>query len=386
MRRWSAHRFRQQALANGLSSESASEAWAIVDRLQNAGLPPALTLRHLAALSGSKYGLLRRLVSRRGVRSQYRSFRITKRSGGVRRIYVAKAGLASFHRWTHDNILMSQSVHPRAFAYKRKTTIVDCASEHCGARWLVKFDVENFFESFDEISVYRLFQDMGYTPLLSFELSRILTVPRDYLTRKSMRTRERDGDTTYPRTPTGHIIKEYSFDERGVLGQGLCTSPVVSNLLCAKIDAELDRIAVERGFVYTRYADDITFSTDRKRLPRKEIKALRLEVLAVLHARGLGENKKKFSVAGPGARRIVLGLLVDGERPRVSRATRARIDGHLHWLEKNGPAAHATARGFRSIDGLREHLHGLLAHIKQVDERLYEQYSVRASQIKWPPM
>lgn len=97
------------------------------------------------------------------------------------------------------------------------------------------------------------------------------------------------------------------------------------------------------------------------------------------------ENRAKFSVAGPGARRIVLGLLVDGQVPRLSRAARSRVEGHLKHPERSAPSGHALARGFRSVDGLKEHVLGLLAYVKQVDVPLYERYRQRFDEVEWPP-
>src|SRR5207302_1692057 len=50
------------------------------------------------------------------------------------------------------------------------------------------------------------------------------------------------------------------------LPQGAPTSPVVSNMVCVSLDSGLRHLAEEHACTYTRYADDITFSTTRRRL------------------------------------------------------------------------------------------------------------------------
>ncbi|MFM7372884.1 MAG: reverse transcriptase domain-containing protein, partial [Sphaerospermopsis kisseleviana] len=47
----------------------------------------------------------------------------------------------------------------------------------------------------------------------------------------------------------------------GKLPQGAPTSPIISNIVCAKLDSELRLLAKQNKCFYTRYADDITFST-----------------------------------------------------------------------------------------------------------------------------
>ena len=45
-------------------------------------------------------------------------------------------------RWILHNILEARAPHSSSFAYRRGMSIVDCASAHIGARWLVKLDID----------------------------------------------------------------------------------------------------------------------------------------------------------------------------------------------------------------------------------------------------
>ena len=54
-----------------------------------------------------------------------------------------------------------------------RSRIRDAAEQHRNARWLVKMDVMNFFESILEPKVYEVFRSFGYQPLMAFELTRL---------------------------------------------------------------------------------------------------------------------------------------------------------------------------------------------------------------------
>ncbi|MGX6608609.1 hypothetical protein ACWKSP_41845 [Micromonosporaceae bacterium Da 78-11] len=82
---------------------------------------------------------------------------------------------------------------------------------------------------------------------------------------------------------------------------------------------------------------------------------------------GFAVHDKKTRLTPPGARRIVLGLLVDGDRVRLPKKTRTRITTHIHAAEKFGLREHQIARGFTSALGLARHIDGLLAFASDID-------------------
>ncbi|MPN50798.1 hypothetical protein SDC9_198437 [bioreactor metagenome] len=151
---------------------------------------------------------------------------------------------------------------------------------------------------------------MGYKKLLAFELANLCTtidIPKKYLKYLPKRI--------LPQNSPPYAI---NHDMLGVLAQGAPTSPMLSNLIAKKLDDDLYCWAQKNGFVYTRYADDLIFSTTL--LPSsKSISALRNEIVYLIKKNNFIENKKKFHVAGPGSRKRVLGLLVDGNSPRISK-------------------------------------------------------------------
>jgi RNA-directed DNA polymerase len=155
----------------------------------------------------------------------------------------------------------------------------------------------------------------------------------------------------------------------GVLPQGAPTSPMLSNLAVTSLDRNLSLISEKFGLRYSRYADDLTFSTTKKSFGRSSAIRLVGDVYEELIGHGLSPNRAKTSIVSPGARKMVLGLLVDGLHPRLTREFRSRLRMHMYYIthEKHGPSKHAKERDFASVEGLRQHLLGLIAFAGQID-------------------
>lgn len=151
-----------------------------------------------------------------------------------------------------------------------------------------------------------------------------------------------------------------------------------------ELDTQLSGLAASEGMTYTRYADDMVFSTGDLGFDRQKARAFIRRVYALLPSRGLRPHPQKVQVIPPGARKVVLGLLVDGDRPRLTKEFRRRLECHIHFCCRDA-AQHARARGFHSVIGLRNHVHGLMTYARQVDpvyaEGLQAKYDDIASPI-----
>lgn len=273
-------------------------------------------------------------------------------------------------RWIAQNILRPITPHPASFAFHKDGGVKRAAERHAGCAWLIKLDVSKFFDSLTERHAYRVFRSLGYTPLLSLEMARLCT---------------RLG----PNGPVSGVrpygVTEYHQKQLGTLPQGAPTSPALANLSVVDLDHKLTTMATAAGWIYTRYADDLAFSTQRQ-ATRAEARSLAARAKSLLRSHGLEPNAAKTVIAPPGARRIVLGLQVDGPAPRLTRAFRDNLETHLYALTNPalGPEAHRSKRKFASIVGMRRHIGGLLAYAHHI-EPLYArgQYD-RWNTIAWP--
>ena len=319
---------------------------------------------HLAYMVDVPWEFLRTVVSR-GDLNPYRLFRIRKRSTtGSKRyrvICVPDVRLLRTQTWIAQNILRTASPHHAITAFALGDDIISASEIQCNARWLIKLDVENFFESINEISAYRVFVSLDYQPLVAFELGRLCT-----------RLRVRPGICKNPRWRSrawNHKIGAYYSGELGYLPQGAPTSPTLSNLSVAEFDEDLETIAKANDLRYSRYADDISLSTQDPSFRRTKAVTIIRKVYGAMVKHGLSPNHGKTQIRPPGSRKIVLGLLVDGPRPRVTKEFKSRIRMHLYYLNHPniGPVRHAENRGFDSIIGLRAHVRGLTAHAQLVE-------------------
>lgn len=352
----SPHQYRQVAQSLGVDPDVVERAIEQARLPERLGLPPLLTLRHLSHVTGANYKYLRSIVSRK--HDGYRPFTIKKRNGSGRLIACPEPGLISVQRWIARRILARRPVHHASMAYAPGNSPADCARRHLGARWLVKFDIHDFFESISETRVYFVFRDCGYQPLIAMELARLCTRVHSSHTSTSARWRSN--------RRTAGTISVYDDPRLGHLPQGAPTSPMLANLVSLPLDTMLERIGERFGLVYTRYSDDVVFSTGGD-LTRKQVLTLIHDVSRTFAAFGHQLHRKKITVAPPGSRKLVLGLLVDGNMVRLSRTYRGRLDAHVRGIERFGLAEHAASRRFSSIWGMLRHVGGLIAHASSVD-------------------
>lgn len=375
---WSPQRYLAEGLRRGRDYFATAEAAKQITRMRRRrpGLPVLLTLCHLANRTGVSHRHLRDIASRDVGQPAYRTFRIRKRSRGTRVISVPGPQLMSVQSWLAQHVLNKVQPHSASCAFAPGSSIADCARRHAGAKWLVKLDIADFFGSITEIQVYRVFRDLGYNELLSFELARLCTT-LPYTAGKHAR---KSWKVRFARKK----LAVYSESLLGWLPQGAPTSPMLANLTMREVDEELEQLAAQRGLVYTRYSDDITFST-RDAFSRANAMKVVQEASAVLKCKGLFPNRAKTAIVHPGARKVVLGLLVDGEQPCLSRSFRDNIRQHLYFLETRGIMAHVEARAFDSAGGLYRHLRGLIDYANMIDQPYAQQQLSRLKALPWSP-
>ncbi len=383
---WRSHIYSKTADEVGIAPTIISNAVETAKYLHQVtpGAVPVFTLNHLSKLTGTPYEFLRLCVERENP-EPYRRFRIHKRSipGETKKRYriicVPDPRLMQTQRWINKNILHKGSPHHASVAFGEGNSIKAAVEPHCGCRWLIKIDILNFFESINERQAYHVFNRMGYQPLLSFELARLCT-------RQGKRSHARSTKRWFGPYYRSFKISTYKQYLLGHLPQGAPSSPMLANLVMKHFDKTVSTFAVDEGLQYTRYADDLTFSISSKNFKREDAKKFILKIYRELRKNGFEPNLTKTKIISPGARKIVLGLLVDGEKPCLTKKYRDNIRQHLHYMNRSdiGPVKHARNRGFISVYGLRNHVQGLIAHADQIDPQFASKVWVQFNKVNWP--
>lgn len=287
------------------------------ERLAKWSLPDFPTHRSLAEAMAVTVGELRFLAYGRKVSkvSHYRRFLMPKKRGGHRLISAPMPRLKLAQRWVLENILEKVPLHDAAHGFCKKRSILTNASPHCAAPLVINLDLRDFFPNVTWQRVYGLFLALGYSRSVATIFAQICTEP-------PVEEIEMDGETWQVATGVRH------------LPQGAPTSPAITNLLCRRLDARMSGIARKHGFVFTRYADDLTFSSPTG--DRDASRKLLWHVKKVIEEEGFHLHPDKLRIMGKGRRREVTGLIA-GEKPSVPREDVRAFRALLNRLEKHGP-------------------------------------------------
>jgi RNA-directed DNA polymerase len=242
-------------------------------------------------------------------RERYKTFLVKKKSGGVRTIHAPVRGLKSLLRAFNYVLQCLYEPHEAATGFVLGKSIADNARLHLKRHYVLNLDLKDFFHSFDLYAVKRALMRAPFNlrderEELAFFLASLCTHPFEI-----------DGEL------------------QTVLPQGSPCSPTLTNILCKRLDEKLSDLARETGVTYSRYADDITFSSYHNALNNasfiKEMHRI-IEGGELLRI-----NPKKTRLQKAGYRQEVTGLTVN-EKPNVKRVYVKQLRMWLHYWEKYG--------------------------------------------------
>ncbi len=283
-------------------------------RLARHGLPELADAAQLADAMGITVAELRFLGFHREVARthHYHSFTLPKKTGGERLISAPMPRLKRAQYWVLDNILGKVPAHDAAHGFLAGRSIVSNAAPHAGHDVVINLDVKDFFPSIAFGRIKGVFRHLGYGEAMATLLALLCSENR-------AQAWQVDGEKLF----VGGKARER------VLPQGAPTSPMLTNLLCRRLDRRLLGLARQLGFVYTRYADDLTFSASGE-AARGNVGRLLGRVRWILRDEGFTPHPDKERVMRKGRRQEVTGLVVNADKPGVSRETRRRLRAALH--------------------------------------------------------
>lgn len=237
---------------------------------------------------------------------KYSTFDIAKKSGGTRTINSPHKYLKKVQRLLNYCFQSVFTPMPQATGFVPGRSVVTNAQMHTGKKYVYNIDIKDFFPS---ISFFRVWA----------VLSKVNPFRLD--------------------NEVARIVANLCCND-GVLPQGAPTSPVISNIICMRLDRKMYFLSKELGFTYSRYADDITISSNQD-IFSNEFKE---NISSIIKEEGFELNMKKerlqkFDVEESGKkirqRQEVTGIIVN-KKTNVSRRYIRDLRAALFNWEKHG--------------------------------------------------
>ncbi|MEE2569733.1 reverse transcriptase family protein [Pseudarthrobacter sp. J64] len=217
--------------------------------------------------------------------------------------------------------------HPNVHGYTRGRGATSNALAHLNARAILTVDIKDFFPSIDREQVEAALHTHGAKPIIAEVITNVSTF-------------------------------------RDSLATGFPASPVLSNLVFRPLDDEFATFAAERELVYTRYADDLTFSGAR--VGDEELQ----RITDMLLAAGFEPNRRKVRFQRRGHMQVVTGLTIGhSDRLRLPKARKKNLRQDLYFAGKNGFASQARYRNADEQE-FREQLLGRINYLMGVEPEL----------------
>ena len=226
-------------------------------------------------------------MSARGDR-YYRRFRIIKKAGGYRNIVTPRRFLKTIQRWMLHNIFVHLPRCESTHGFVQERNIFTNATHHLAGNNLMVVDIHDFFPSISRERVVEVLrQHLPYYQVVASQLAGLCTL-------------------------------------NGSLPQGAPTSPALANIAFFAADRRLAALSKTWGCTYTRYADDLAFSGER-RFSKQDLKKVQI----IVESEGFRLNRQKSRIVGSGDRQIVAGIVVN-DRGLPPRETRKRWRAMFH--------------------------------------------------------
>lgn len=273
----------------------------------------------------------------------YQSFQIPKKRGGMRQIDRPVRGLAMAQERLVP--ILWQVYRPKNFVhgYIPERSFLTNAKYHEKQKWILNLDIENFYGSIGFARIRGLFLSnlFGFNHRVATILARLTTF-------------------------------------NNALPQGAKTSPVLSNIIAHNLDKHLIAIASTERLKFSRYADDITFSSSQKKIPRTLVKSWEPEfgereiilgdkLKDAFQLASFKIHPEKTRIQLTGERQEVTGLIVN-DYANVWRKDVSRLRMKLHSAKKFGSleAARVWIGEGSTEKDFWSHIEGWLGFIKQV--------------------
>lgn len=243
---------------------------------------------------------------------RYRQFKIKKKNGGER-IITAPRNKSFKLILSYINEILKSMYTPSAYAmgFAEGRSIADNAQKHTGMNYVFNLDLKDFFPSIEQPRVWKRLQLSPFNfPIPVANIIAGMCCMKEVI-----------------QSEDGNQVVRY------VLPQGAPTSPIITNMISDNLDRRLAGVAKRFGLNYTRYADDITFSSMHN--VYQENGEFRKEVWRIIRQQGFVINENKTRLQKKGSRQEVTGIIVS-DKINVTRNYTRDIRNILYIWEKYG--------------------------------------------------
>lgn len=214
---------------------------------------------------------------------RYKQFKIKKKSGDFRLITAPRnQSFMQILRFVNEMFKAMYIPSEYAMGFAEGRSVVTNANIHKTQNYVFNIDLKDFFPS---ICQARVWKRMQLKPLLFKQ-----PIANIIAGLCSMKETMEDGSVRF------------------VLPQGAPTSPILTNMICDKLDHRLAGLAKRFGLKYSRYADDITFSSMHN--VYQKTGDFRKELKRIVEGQGFTINENKTRLQKLGARQEVTGIIV----------------------------------------------------------------------------
>ena len=315
-------------------------------KLKVKGLPLIHNLRDLAHFLEISDSILKDYFKFNSEILSYHTFFIAKKAGGRREIITPSPKLKQIQSKILIDILEKIKASEFAHGFIKERSIVSNAKEHLKSQITYHIDLVDFFPSIKLNKVCKVFRNIGYSEYISYSFALLcIFLPKHLFASQD--------------------ISLLNLNQLAFLPQGACTSPIISNLVCCQLDKELNEIARRYGFRYTRYADDITFSSQSKKFITKY---LIKRIHSIIERHHFSINRKKERLSYNRNYQRVTGINVQNSQPSLPR----------NWIKNLRSALYHLKNDYKYLDDgvieIMKNIEGRCAYALMINKEKYNHF------------
>lgn len=266
----------------------------------------------------------------------YKKIYISKRGGGYREILKVESDeLRNIQREIRRYLIKEYVPRECVHGFRKGKSPFTNAKQHLGKKYITVLDIKDFFPSISHSKVKDIFISLGCCNDIAENLSRLTTFQNS-------------------------------------LPQGFYTSPIISNFALSKLDEKLEKYSIKNNITYTRYGDDLTFSSNIEKIDISPIRE-------IIKQDGFSLNEKKTKNMNRGLNQVVTGLTVfDDKYPRIPKNIKKRLRLHMYYIKKYGSTNHLAINNVgvnkKKFAWGVDNIFGWIYYINAIEPNIYKKY------------